>query len=289
MSKHLDALTQQLHESGALKVWSLIITFFGDSIVDRGGNVSANTVQTVLDRVDIGSGAVRTALSRLASDGWVARQKHGRRSFYQLTSEGMRPFSEAAQRIYSPIEPTLNQPGTWLLGIHREKSSIHNLPVANAMLLPNRSVLIFNPDRNDHKLMTELGFLTVSGQLNDVPEWVVEHLCPADWLQQLDALQASFRKVASSPPTEPLSAVAARTLLVHQWRRLLLRYPPIPSVLKGESIQAENECREFVGNLYHRLTTHAELWLNEHGTAAQGLLPVARTNPAERFTHRYLK
>jgi len=96
MSKHLQSLTAQLHESGSLKVWSLIITFFGDSIVNRGGNVSANTVHTVLDRVDIGSGAVRTAFSRLASDGWVERQKRGRRSYYQLTEKGMRPFSEAA-------------------------------------------------------------------------------------------------------------------------------------------------------------------------------------------------
>jgi len=104
MSTQLESLTTRLHENGSLKVWSLIITFFGDSVVNRGGNVSANTVHTVLDRIDIGSGAVRTAFSRLASDGWVERQKQGRRSYYQLTDKGMRLFSDAAQLIYAPVE-----------------------------------------------------------------------------------------------------------------------------------------------------------------------------------------
>ena len=81
MSKQLDAIVADLYDTRSLKVWSLIITFFGDSIVNRGGNVSANTVHTVLGRADIGSGAVRTAFCRLVIDGWVSREKRGRRSY----------------------------------------------------------------------------------------------------------------------------------------------------------------------------------------------------------------
>lgn len=291
MSKHLDSLTSQLHDNGSLKVWSLIITFFGDSIVNRGGNVSANTVHAVLDRVDIGSGAVRTAFSRLARDGWVERQKRGRCSYYQLTEPGMRPFSDAAQRIYSPVESVKSTQGTgtWLLGMCKDKSVLNEFPMHNAIVLPNRSVLVCNPDKKAINAVSELGLVSVTGQLNAVPEWVVEHLRPQDWEKQIQALQNSFSKVANKLPTDPLSALATRTLLVHQWRRLLLRYPPIPSALRGQSLEVENQSREFVGDLYHCLSKLAESWLIEQGSCVEGALPKARTNVADRFTNRYLK
>jgi len=289
MSKHLDSLISQLHADGSLKVWSLIITFFGDSIVNRGGNVSASSVHTVLERVDIGSGAVRTAFSRLVSDGWIERQKLGRRSYYQLTGDGMSLFSDAAQRIYSPVESAKNtqSPETWLLGMHADKSILNRLSVANAILLPNRCVLVFNPDKRAAKAISKLGLLSITGQLNAVPEWLVEHLRPADWERQIQTLQNRFRKVAITPPTDPLSALAARTLLIHQWRRLLLRYPPIPGSLKGHSLQVENQSRRFVGDLYHSLSKRAESWLIEQGSCMEGALPKARTHVADRFTHRY--
>jgi len=289
MSKHLQSLTAQLHDSGTLKVWSLIITFFGDSIVNRGGNVSANTVHTVLGRIDIGSGAIRTAFSRLVGDGWVGRQKRGRCSYYQLTDKGMQLFSDAAQRIYAPVESAKNQQGSWLLGMHPDKTALNSFADTNTIVLPTRSVLIFNPDKKTLKAASKSGLLSVTGQLNDVPEWVAAYLRPADWETQVQTLLDSFSKVAGKPPSDPLSCLATRTLLIHQWRRLLLRYPAIPNALKGRSMQVENESRQFVGDLYHDLTKRAEQWLIEQGTCMEGRLPAARTNAAERFTNQFLK
>ncbi len=295
MSKQLDTLTAQLHVSGSLKVWSLIITFFGDSIVNRGGNVSANTVHTVLDRVDIGSGAVRTAFSRLASDGWVERQKQGRRSYFQLTKKGMQLFSDASQRIYAPVQTAADkqvkqdQQGSWLLGMYIDKSLLNHFPDDNAIVLPNRSLLVFNPDVKTTKAASDLGLLSVTGRLNDVPDWVVDHLCPADWEQQVQALLSGFDKLADKPLSDPLSCLAARTLLIHQWRRLLLRYPPIPRALKGQSLHIENEARKFVGDLYHQLTERAEVWLFEQGTCIKGALPNVQSSATDRFTNQYLK
>lgn len=289
MSKQLDSLTAHLNDSGSLKVWSLIITFIGDSIVNRGGNVSSSTVHTVLDKVGIGSGAVRTAFSRLASDGWVERQKQGRRSYYQLANKGLQQFSEASQRIYAPVESADIQQGSWLLGMHVDRSVLNAFPKSDAIILPNRSVLVFNPDTRTLKAASDLGLLSLTGQLNDVPEWVVELLRPSDWEEQIQTLQSSFSKVASKLPSDPLSSLATRTLLVHQWRRLLLRYPPIPRALKGQSLQLENEGRRFVGELYHSLSKAAEAWLVEQGTCIGGALPAAQINPRDRFTNNYLK
>src|SRR3954469_1894324 len=62
----------------------IIITVFGDAIVPRGGSVWLGTLLEFFKSLDIESGVVRTAMSRLAADGWLERTKIGRSSFYRL-------------------------------------------------------------------------------------------------------------------------------------------------------------------------------------------------------------
>jgi len=287
MSKPLDTVIQRLRSDGSLKAWSLIITFFGDSIVPRGGNVSAGTVQIVLDRMGIGAGAVRTAFSRLASDGWVERQKSGRLSYYQLTEAGVSPFAKASLRIYSPEQVLPTDQSQWALCLAVDKNALQDLAIADAVMLPNRSILLVESNSESLSMLRKRGMLCVVGQCDEIPEWVVDYLCPSDWAQQLKALQSTFDSHAAKPPSDPLDALVVRTLLVHQWRRLLLRYPPLPAQLKGDSLVLENQCREFIGQLYHQLSAPAEHWLSEHGSAVNGSLPAARLNPSYRFTERY--
>ena len=82
MSKAIDHLIADWHKRDTLRVWSVIITLFGDAILPRGGAVSSQTVQAIMQRLGIESGAVRTAFSRLAKDGWVQREKQGRCLLY---------------------------------------------------------------------------------------------------------------------------------------------------------------------------------------------------------------
>ena len=48
------------------------------------------------------SGVVRTAMSRLAADGWLERNKVGRNSFYRLDEKGRQTFDTATRHIYDP-------------------------------------------------------------------------------------------------------------------------------------------------------------------------------------------
>ena len=73
----LSPLIDQLHKDGRLRVWSLVITIFGDAIQPRGGRVSTARLQEILERMRIEPGALRTALSRLAKEGWVIREREG--------------------------------------------------------------------------------------------------------------------------------------------------------------------------------------------------------------------
>src|SRR5262245_8950300 len=87
------------------RTWSIIITVYGDAIVPRGGSVWLGTLLSFFTALDIDGGVVRTAMSRLTSDGWLERHRVGRNSFYRLADKGRETFKQAARQIYNPHAP----------------------------------------------------------------------------------------------------------------------------------------------------------------------------------------
>lgn len=83
LSRIIDQLKREPSRTG-----SIVITVFGDAIVPRGGSVWLGTLLEFFESLDIDSGVVRTAMSRLAADGWLTREKVGRNSFYRLADKG---------------------------------------------------------------------------------------------------------------------------------------------------------------------------------------------------------
>jgi len=82
------------------RTWSVIITVFGDAIVPRGGSVWLGTLVRFFAALGSNDGVVRTAMSRLAADGWLERSRVGRNSFYHLTEKGRVTFRQATAHIY---------------------------------------------------------------------------------------------------------------------------------------------------------------------------------------------
>jgi phenylacetic acid degradation operon negative regulatory protein len=83
MAHPLARIIEQLKREPS-RTGSIVITVFGDAIVPRGGSVWLGTLLEFFKALDIDSGVVRTAMSRLAADGWLERNKVGRNSFYRL-------------------------------------------------------------------------------------------------------------------------------------------------------------------------------------------------------------
>ena len=65
----LDPVITALHAESRLRVWSLVITVFGDCVQHRGGAISTARLGRLLGRIGVEPGALRTALSRLGRDG----------------------------------------------------------------------------------------------------------------------------------------------------------------------------------------------------------------------------
>src|SRR5271156_6513268 len=101
MPHPLARIVEQLKREPS-RTGSIVITVFGDAIVPRGGSVWLGTLLEFFKALDIDSGVVRTAMSRLAADGWLERHKVGRNSYYGLVTKGRQTFDAATRHIYDP-------------------------------------------------------------------------------------------------------------------------------------------------------------------------------------------
>jgi phenylacetic acid degradation operon negative regulatory protein len=122
MSK-LDTFIQQAVEAMPISGTSLI-ALYGDSLLQRGGEVWLGSVAALLEGLGFGERFVRTALFRLNKEEWLDVVRIGRRSFYRLSDKGLRLTRRAEHKIYRASAPEWD--GTWLLLLSEglEKSTL---------------------------------------------------------------------------------------------------------------------------------------------------------------------
>lgn len=287
MGKKVDNLLALLQEENSLKAWSLIITFFGDAVVTRGGNVSAKTVQSVLSAMGVGSGAVRTAFSRLVSDEWIVRQKIGRESFYDLAEEGYRPFQAATARIYAPLQSHDSPAAHSTVVIKDSSIKVNHSDLLQKGLQVSANCWLFGDLENEESaLLRKQELLVLSGDLQQLPDWLCRKLMPVDLQRGFEQLQQRFATIDRVEHLSPLDSLAIRCLLIHQWRRLLLRTPQLASELMPDD-WPERKCRAFVATLYHQLLPGSEAWLDEHASCASGKMPAVQSDMALRFVEKF--
>ncbi len=258
----LAPLLTTLEADGRLRVWSLVITVFGDSVQPRGGRVSTARLNRLLGRIGVEPGALRTALSRLGRDGWVDSERDGRLSHYRLTPEGRAKFTDATSRIYAPPRGPV---AGWALSLEDspDPTALHvggmALRPADAPAPPARLRLV--------------------GQLQTLVPDVAQDILTDAHRAALQALRADLNALVA-PPHDPLDAAAARTLLIHRWRRIVLRHPELtaPLLPPGWAIAP----RAAVARAWHDLTPLAEAWWDETGPGLPAMPPAG---PAlmERF------
>ena len=128
--------------------------------------------------------------------------------------------------------------------------------------------------------------MLLTGGLSELPEWVTDKLLPDTLAEGFALLEQRFSSIKSDDTLDPLESLVLRCLLIHEWRRVLLRTSVLPSDLVPDN-WPETRCREFVAALYHKLLPGSEAWLNEHATCADGVLPVPGVDIYLRFTGQF--
>ena len=98
---------------------SLIITLFGDSLLPYVSGVWLGELIGLLKPFNVNGQLARTSSFRLADEGWLQSERHGRKSWYTLTLSGHERIEHAYQRIYAA--PEVSWDGNWTLIILRSE------------------------------------------------------------------------------------------------------------------------------------------------------------------------
>lgn len=248
-------MIKNLSQLGEMRVWSVIITIFGDVVVPRGGRVSASALAAISEPLGIKPEALRVALHRLVKDGWIIREKSGRNSFYVLSDRGRAEFLPATKRIYA-AQP--QKSGPWQIAIlppNPDRGLIVELRQAGFARL-TESVFL---RESQSVSVPEKVVLVVCDQFENFPIWAKSVLAPDDLLQDYSKFENAISCELAG--FDPAHATAIRVLLIHQWRRLLLRHPDVPVELLPDTWRGV-ACRERVLSLHQKLSSSADPWLD---------------------------
>lgn len=244
------ALARALHAQSRPRVWSLVVTILGDVAYPRGGWMAMADLHQIIEDIGFESGALRTAMSRLSGDGWVERRKEGRNSWYRLGQTHNKEFLVASDAIYCAAGNT--DAGPWQLSVLAPGASA----TADHKGWVLRPGVLLAPARPDGPGASAL---TVSGSLASVPKWAADVIAPPEHGARLAAFERMLAPLSADqamalPPRE---ALALRVLMIHEWRRLVLRHAPVPQSLAPKG-WPEAECRARVAALYPALFEGSE-------------------------------
>ena len=278
----LAPLIDHFHARTPIRAGSLVVTVFGDAVVPRGGVLSLESLLAITRAFRIGDGVVRTALSRLVADNWFQRWKLGRNSFYRLTESGAAAFARATARIYGPPAPAWS--GTFdLLVLDGAGDLRTELASAGYGSLGPDLMIGITPTAGAGE-----GMLRLAARPDDAS--TARRLAARAWpVAEVAELYARFTTtfaaaggaVAAHPPVG-LDALVLRILLVHEYRRAVLKDPLLPSDLLPEEWPGA-AARDLCAAVYRAVAPAAEAWLDANATTDSGPLPPPGPDFAARF------
>lgn len=227
---------------------SLIVTVWGDALAPHGGAVWLAGLIRLMAPLGVNERSVRTSVFRLARDGWLDATAVGRVSRYALTREGARRFDDAHHRIYE--RPAEAWDGAWDLVLADRVAPTPRAALREELRWAGYGELgattFVRPRLAGHTAPWILAARGIAGaaivtQAIDVPgQTPLAAVTGAAW--DLAALATDYRRFLqhfgtvierfrSAIEHDPAQCFVVRTLLVHAYRRVLLRDPLLPAAL----------------------------------------------------------
>lgn len=301
MSVHTECqkIVDEFRARPTLRAGSLITTVFGDSIAPRGGTLWLGSLINTMADFGISERLVRTSVFRLVKDGWLQSRQIGRRSYYSLTDDGRERFELATHRIYG--EPAAHWDGKWCLLLLaaldtatretvRKECGWLGFAQMSANVLAHPSPDLADLDVTLRRLRVDNALVVIEGQTIR-SESAMRDLARNSWsLDDIDARYADFvqrfrpvfKALAAEPQPSEKSAFLIRTLLIQEYRKVLLRDPLLPAELLPpgwHGSAAYQLCR----NLYRAVRQQADAYLDHMMETAEGPLPP----PSRAFLQRF--
>lgn len=219
---------------------SALFDVYGDHLRSRGSRAPVAAVVRMLDPVGIAAPAVRTAISRMVTQGWLEPVQLSTGRGYRTTERANRRLDDTGDRVYRRHVPAWD--GTWHLAFvtppptrsARTRLRADLTFVGYAELSENVWVSPF-PRTELAPVLERAGATARTARADgfDPPPtgaWDLEGLRTSydGWLATADDL-VERHLGAHADPDE--AAFAARFHLVHEWRKFLFADPGLPDEL----------------------------------------------------------
>ena len=299
--KVIEQVLEDFAERTPVRAGSLIISVFGDSISQHGNVVWLGSLIESLTPFGLNGRQIRTAVFRLIKEGWLFSDQSGRKSFYSLTEFGIRHYEKAARRIYAGKLEEWD--GKWTVVIpafvesdKKEELKKELLWLGYGMIAPG---VLARPSADRQSLdetllemdITRQVIVMISSTEDIASHSSMQELAYSSW--KLDDIAAryerflkSFRPVNAAinkgSRPEPQQAFILRTLLIHEYRRILLSDADLP----GELLPANwpgHAASDITASIYRAVHNEAMEYIGSHMENMDGSLPGARPKYYERF------
>lgn len=287
----LGPLRARFERRRPIRAGSLIVTLYGDAIAPRGGSLWLGSLNHLMAPFGIEPGLVRTAMSRLVSEGWFERNRVGKSSYYKLSPRGADEFAEAGELIYRVSEePWDGRLGIVVLMSEDAKSrQVRREALAGAgygQLAPNvmihpRPATLPSPAADDILQTTTADAEFASLARLAASAWSLEPLAAAytSFIEDIGPLARSSRSIERLTETD---AFLLRILLIHEWRRIVLRDPALPRELLPPDWPG-TRARDLCATVYRAAREGCERFLDANAVDERGRLPPSGRHFARRF------
>ena len=245
-TKDFDHMVKAVLGDTPPRVWSLLVTIFGDLALSRDARLSGASINALTAAIGIKPEATRVALHRLRKDRWIESHRTGRQSRYALTAHGRAETLAARPRVYATTSSS-QRPAVVI-----DKSAT----VATSPQTVQISAGIWVQSAPVHSKTAWVLPIT-----DEIPDWVREKLCPVEAQLASQRLARGLTGVDTST-LSPLQATALRSVVVHEWRRLILRVPDFPDTCFPSGWKGA-QCRAALADLLAHLPAPSPEELNE--------------------------
>jgi phenylacetic acid degradation operon negative regulatory protein len=283
-----------------VRAGSLIVSLFGDVVSQHGNSVWLGSLIGALAPFGVNARQVRTAVFRLVRERWLAAERDGRRSYYNLTASGTRQYQRAAARVYAAPAPCWD--GRWTLVVttscspeqrdelRRELRWLGYGVLAPGVLAHPSAArdtldeLLREQGAWNHAIVLEAGAAgSAPGALHDLVNagWELERVA-GRYRHFVSDFEPLDRALAGGAQLADDGCFAARLLLIHEYRRILLHDSDLPA----ELLPAEwpgFEAAALTARLYRKLDGGAVRHLRGTWCSRDGKLPPPGREHFRRF------
>ncbi len=294
-----EAIAERVSGQG-ISCTSMVITLFGDTVAVHGGWIWLGSLINALEPMGFSERLVRTAVFRLVQQGWLQVNKVGRRSYYCLTDSAKAEHDKANRRIYAAGHPRWD--GTWTLVMPLGVSDELREPLRKSLLWQGYNTLLpgllAHPSSDRRSLNETLQEFNITGDVlvfsatTDEPAslQLVKKLVQERWrLEELGVLYREFLDfyrpfvgARQSGDSAEQQAFLLRTVMVHDYRRILLRDPDFPEKMLPSG-WAGLEAQQLLQRLYRQWLTPSSCFIESQLNNAQGPLPAASESFYQRL------